>query len=66
MSGISNEKESWSRSLTWESYKGMSGEIIVKPELKNNYWEDIRKFLINANIVWAKEWKEKIKNIVDS
>jgi len=63
LSGISDEKESWKRTLTFESYQGMSGEIVIKPEFKNNYWSEIRSVLVKTHPKWARQWDEKTKNI---
>lgn len=43
VSGLSNEKESWKRSI--EFYKNMKGDFVISPEFKNNYWEEINKHI---------------------
>lgn len=45
VSGISDQKKTWAKSLEFKPYQEIKGNIIVKPEFKNAYWNDIKKDL---------------------
>jgi len=60
LSGIANEKESWERSLLFEPYNQVQGEVIIKPEFQRDYWTDIEKTLHpNHAEIWRKQLNEK-------
>ncbi len=40
VSGIRDEKESWNKSLY---FYNDSGNITINPELKNDYWKDVKE-----------------------
>ncbi len=44
LSGISDQKQSWDKSLIFEPYTKLSGKIIIKPEFQNDYWKAIDSF----------------------
>lgn len=45
LSGIANDKESWDRSLTYDSYKKLNGVIELKPIFQKDYWSAITGIL---------------------
>jgi len=45
LSGISNEKASWDKSLTFVPYSNIQGEIKIKAEFTKNHWTDMESFL---------------------
>ncbi|MFW5803786.1 MAG: glycosyltransferase family 2 protein [bacterium] len=62
LSGISNEKHSWEKSLYFEPYNQYEGDIEVKPYFKNDYWQDIELFLDKNNSNnFVKHWTRQIK-----
>lgn len=61
LSGISNEKQTWERSLTFDSFTKLKGEILIKPEFKDFYWEDIAIYLGKSNVKWKAEWEKNFK-----
>jgi len=56
LSGIKNEQQSWEKSLTFQPFNDIKGEIIVKPEFQRDYWRDIEDFWQGEN---KNKWKEK-------
>lgn len=42
VSGISDQKKTWAKSLEFKPYQEVKGDIIVKPEFQNDYWNDIK------------------------
>jgi len=62
LSGITDNKKTWEKSLSFEPYKSYSGEVIIKPEFQNNYWLDIGYFLSKMSEKNGREWEEEIKN----
>jgi len=62
LSGVSNDKISWEKSLYFEPYAKVQGEVVVKPEFQNNYWQDIGNFLESKSEKYAEIWQKKIKD----
>lgn len=63
VSGISDDKKTWEKSLTFEPYK-MSGKVEVKAEFKHNYWKDLANVFEKINPSWAIEWEKKMYNFI--
>lgn len=61
LSGISDEKQSWEKSLKFEPYKKLIGMITVNPEFQNDYWQDISIFLRKNNVGWGKQWDKLLE-----
>ena len=60
LSGVTDEKESWERSLNFEPYNELKGEVIIKPEFKMDYWGEIEKILRGTHSeIWRKKTNEK-------
>ena len=62
LSGIRNDKESWEKSLYFEPYTKIQGEIIIKPEFQNDYWKDVGDFFETRSLKYAEDWRKKIKD----
>ena len=62
LSGISDDRLSWEKSIYFEPYNEIQGEVVIKPEFQQDYWKDIENFLGSKNEEWAKIWNKKIKN----
>jgi len=45
LSGISNDKKSWERSLTFEPYTKIKGKILIEPKFQNDYWKTVNALL---------------------
>lgn len=45
LSGIANNRDSWDRSLTFEPYTKIKGEVLVGAEFQKDYWKDISELL---------------------
>lgn len=64
LSGISDEKETWKKSLTFKQFTDIKGDIVIEPKYTRNHWEDVAKFM--DTIGQRKEWEEKIKKSLDN
>jgi glycosyltransferase involved in cell wall biosynthesis len=40
-SGLQDQRQAWDRTLTWESYQKLKGNIVLKPQLRHDYWKEI-------------------------
>ena len=60
VSGLSDEKKSWAKSLTFKSYQEVKGDVIVKPEFQHDYWEHIKDYVNAINPNLGRLWYEKI------
>jgi len=63
LSGISDDKASWEKSVGFEPYTKVQGEVIIEPKFENDYWKDIGDFLETKSKKYANEWREKIKDL---
>ena len=59
LSGISNDKLSWEKSLSFEPYTQLKGEIVVKPEFTRNHWADIIDMFSLNKPEYADQWKQR-------
>jgi hypothetical protein len=46
LSGISNHKQSWDKSLTFDAYKKLKGRIWIRAEFQKDYWSEIKALKI--------------------
>jgi len=60
LSGISNEKESWMKSLTIAEQNGLEGDVLIKPHFERNYWEDIQKLWDSKKLEYGDIWRKEI------
>lgn len=60
LSGVSDEKESWDKSLHFESYTQIKGEVLISPVFQQDYWGDIEGFMSLKNPDFAQKWHSKI------
>ncbi len=62
LSGITNDEESWEKSLHFEPYTKVDGDVVIKPEFQNDYWKDIEDFLETKSKRYSEEWRKKVKD----
>jgi len=55
LSGIADDKKSWARSLTFEPYSKIKGEVLIKSEFQNDYWKVVNTLLDKEGIKYG--WK---------
>jgi len=60
LSGIADDKASWEKSLTFEAYQGMTGEIEIKPEFQQDHWENVIKMFEEKKPEYAQKWKRRL------
>lgn len=60
LSGISDEKKSWERSLNFDTYNELNGEIIIKPEFQKDHWQSIINFFSSKQPSYALEWEKRL------
>jgi len=60
LSGVSDEKESWERSLTFDAYQGMVGEIEIKPEFTEDHWGNVMEFFQKKRPEYVRAWERKL------
>ena len=60
LSGITDDKRSWARSLEFEPYTKLNGEIEIKPEFQQDHWENIIKCFEAKRPNYASEWENKL------
>jgi len=60
LSGIADEKESWDKSLSFEPYTNIYGEVMINPEFKEDYWGEIEKYWANVDKKYSKEWHNNL------
>ena len=46
LSGISDQKQSWNKSLTFDEYKKLKGRVVVEPKFQKDYWSEIKALKI--------------------
>lgn len=62
LSGISNEQYSWEKSLDFEPYTNISGNIQIEPKFQHDYLNDIENFIKSKSKLDIKCWRNKIKD----
>lgn len=65
LSGISDDKKSWKRSLNFPGYKKLEGTIKVKPGFKHDYWGEISGFLGQQHKRWKELWDARLEKSLE-
>jgi len=60
LSGIVDEKASWERSLSFEAYQGMQGEIEIKPEFTKDHWGEVISMFQTKMPEYAEQWRKRM------
>jgi len=61
LSGITDEQESWKRSLTFEPYTSVRGEIEINPEFTDDHWGNIINTFRQKKPSYAEAWKNRLE-----
>ncbi len=59
LSGILDEKKSWRRSLEFEPYLQLKGEIEIKPEFQKDHWNNVIEFFRIKKPEYAEQWVKR-------
>jgi len=60
LSGIADEKKSWEKSLEFEPYTQLNGEIEIKPEFLEDHWGNVISLFEEKKPEYALAWEKKL------